>query len=92
MTEDILSDLKDALGRRSRLERWMWDNFDEFKALLDHEKPNWPQLTERFERHGLAEPGKPFGRDTVRQTWYRVRQRRAALAMGEPTSRLPSKS
>ena len=94
MVEDrkvsVLDELKKALegkearARRSHLDVWMTQNYDAFSALLDEHGPNWGILTATFETLGYG----PLGPETVRQTWYRVRKRKASRA--RKTTRLPN--
>lgn len=94
MVEDrkvsVLDELKKALegkearARRSHLDVWMTQNYDAFSALLDEHGPNWATLTETFETLGYG----PLGPETVRQTWYRVRKRKASRV--SKTTRLPN--
>lgn len=81
VAKSVLEELSKALSgeasRRSRLDRWMTTNYDGFAELIEAYGTNWAKLTETFEALGFGEDGKPLGKETVRQTWYRVRQRHA---------------
>lgn len=76
---DDLSELKGVMTRahgrgvRSPLYRWMHARHDE---LLDvFARPRWEAVAEFFAGKGIKDgDGKPALPETVRATWYRVRQ------------------
>lgn len=85
---DVLRDVMEGeASRRSRLDRWMTSNYEEFSSLLEGQRPNWPKLTEVFDAMGFGELGKPLDPEAVRLTWFRVRKRKTGG--GKRSRRMP---
>jgi hypothetical protein len=65
--------------RRPPLQQWMASNFDELSAMLEDARPNWQNLAQAFMTAGFRNlDGSDLKAGSVRQTWYRVRQRKTA--------------
>lgn len=64
------------MSRRSKLYRWMADNYDAFQATLaEAGRPNWQELAKVFAEDGLTDSeGKPPSPEGTRQTWWKVRK------------------
>ncbi|UEM08009.1 hypothetical protein JL101_035760 (plasmid) [Skermanella rosea] len=80
----ILTDLRSALrggaSTRSPLFQWMLRNHDRLAETFEESRPNWTRVTELLVSKGFSTTdGKPLNPQSVRQMWWRVRQRHAAI-------------
>ena len=84
---DILGDLQAALrtgaSTRSPLFQWMLRNHDLLAETFAESRPNWTRVTELLVSKGFSNTdGKPLNPQSVRQMWFRVRKRHAAMQAG----------
>jgi hypothetical protein len=81
---DIIADLQTALrtgaSTRSPLFQWMLRNHDTLAETFAESRPNWTRVTELLVSKGFSNTdGKPLNPQSVRQMWFRVRKRHAAM-------------
>lgn len=91
----ILTDLRSALrggaSTRSPLFQWMLRNHDRLAETFEESRPNWTRVTELLVSKGFSTTdGKPLNPQSVRQMWWRVRQRHAAIQGRRGPGRLRS--
>ena len=73
--------IEEGGDRRPALYQWMAGNHDDLVALFQDARLNWPHLTAVFTDLGFRNlDGSELKPETVRRTWYRVRQRRQRMA------------
>jgi hypothetical protein len=73
--------IEEGGDRRPALHQWMAGNHDDLVALFEDVRLNWPHLTTVFTDLGFRNlDGSELKPETVRRTWYRVRQRRQRTA------------
>ena len=72
--------IEEGGDRRPALYQWMISNHDDLVALFQDARLNWPHLTTVFTDLGFRNlDGSDLKPETVRRTWYRVRQRRQRI-------------
>lgn len=82
--------IEEGGDRRPALHQWMASNHDDLVALFQDVRLNWPHLTSVFTDLGFRNlDGSNLKPETVRRTWYRVRQRRQRIA-ARMASRIPA--
>lgn len=82
-------------GRRSRLFRWMRQNYEPLRKAFSVNGPGWSEQIKVFTEAGLTDRnGNPPSYRTTRQTWYRVcrdvRSQSLSPGRSEPRSPLPT--
>ena len=92
---DIASDLRAALyegaSTRSPLFIWMLRNHDMLVETFIEARPNWTRVTEVLMSRGFSSTdGKPLNPQSVRQMWFRVRRRHAAIQAARQFRPAPS--
>jgi len=92
---DILGDLQTALrtgaSTRSPLFQWMLRNHDTLAETFAESRPNWTRVTELLVSKGFSNTdGKPLNPQSVRQMWFRVRKRHAAMQAGKKPRQPPA--
>jgi hypothetical protein len=92
---DIASDLRAALyegaSTRSPLFIWMLRNHDMLVETFIEARPNWTRVTELLMSRGFSSTdGKPLNPQSVRQMWFRVRRRHAAIQSASQFRPAPS--
>ena len=82
--------IEEGGDRRPALYQWMIRSHDDLVVLFQDARLNWPHLTAVFTELGFRNlDGSELKPETVRRTWYRVRQRRQRLA-ARMASRAPA--
>ncbi|GEO42168.1 hypothetical protein SAE02_63160 [Skermanella aerolata] len=82
--------IEEGGDRRPALHQWMAGNHDDLVALFEDVRLNWPHLTTVFAELGFRNlDGSDLKPETVRRTWFRVRQRRQQIA-ARMASRAPA--
>jgi hypothetical protein len=92
---DIIGDLQTALrtgaSTRSPLFQWMLRNHDTLAETFAESRPNWTRVTELLVSKGFSNiDGKPLNPQSVRQMWFRVRKRHAAMQAGKKPRQTPA--
>jgi hypothetical protein len=84
ITSDLRTALHEGASTRSPLFIWMLRNHDTLVETFTEARPNWTRVTELLMSKGFSGiDGKPLNPQSVRQLWYRVRQRHAAIQAGK---------
>jgi hypothetical protein len=80
---DLRTALRDGASMRSPLFQWMLRNHDMLVETFAESRPNWTRVTELLTSRGFSSTdGKPLNPQSVRQMWFRVRKRHAAMRAG----------
>ena len=80
---DLRTALRDGASMRSPLFQWMLRNHDTLVETFAESRPNWTRVTELLTSKGFSSTdGKPLNPQSVRQMWFRVRKRHAAMRAG----------
>src|SRR3954447_4719218 len=81
---DLRTALRDGASMRSPLFQWMLRNHDTLVETFAESRPNWTRVTELLTSRGFSSAdGKPLNPQSVRQMWFRVRKRHAAMQAGK---------
>jgi hypothetical protein len=80
---DLRTALREGASTRSPLFQWMLRNHDMLAETFAESRPNWTRVTELLMSRGFSSTdGKPLNPQSVRQMWFRVRKRHAAMQAG----------
>jgi hypothetical protein len=80
---DLRTALREGASTRSPLFQWMLRNHDMLAETFAESRPNWTRVTELLMSRGFSSTdGKPLNPQSVRQMWFRVRKRHAAMRAG----------
>jgi hypothetical protein len=80
---DLRTALREGASMRSPLFQWMLRNHDMLVETFAESRPNWTRVTELLTSKGFSSTdGKPLNPQSVRQMWFRVRKRHAAMQAG----------
>ena len=78
LLEKVLDAAQGGVGR-SPLYVWMWQRYDRLKGAFN--RPDWKKMAAEFEAAGITDAkGEGPSATTVRQTWWKVRRDKDALA------------
>jgi hypothetical protein len=81
---DLRTALREGASMRSPLFQWMLRNHDTLVETFAESRPNWTRVTELLTSKGFSSAdGKPLNPQSVRQMWFRVRKRHAAMQAGK---------
>jgi hypothetical protein len=81
---DLRTALRDGASMRSPLFQWMLRNHDMLVETFAESRPNWTRVTELLTSRGFSSiDSKPLNPQSVRQMWFRVRKRHAAMQAGK---------
>ena len=81
---DLRTALREGASMRSPLFQWMLRNHDMLVETFVESRPNWTRVTELLTSKGFSlTDGKPLNPQSVRQMWFRVRKRHAAMQAGK---------
>jgi hypothetical protein len=81
---DLRTALREGASMRSPLFQWMLRNHDMLVETFAESRPNWTRVTELLTSKGFSSTdGKPLNPQSVRQMWFRVRKRHAAMQAGK---------
>ena len=80
MLAKIQQAFADGGDRRPPLYQWMSRHYEDLVEMFDGARLNWTHLTASFRDGGFVNgAGGELQPEIVRQTWYRVRKRKAAV-------------
>jgi hypothetical protein len=88
---DLRTALREGASMRSPLFQWMLRNHDMLVETFAESRPNWTRVTELLTSKGFSSTdGKPLNPQSVRQMWFRVRKRHAAMQAGKKPRQTPA--
>src|SRR5690349_1858293 len=80
---DLRTALREGASTRSPLFQWMLRNHDMLAETFAESRPNWTRVTELLMGRGFSSTDdRPLNPQSVRQMWFRVRRRHAAMQAG----------